>query len=186
MVRITHAHGELSLTPDHVLLVDGEWAAARTVKVGSLLSGSSKVTAVSQGFGGIVNPVTVNGLVVAAGPAGYPVISSAYPEWIAKYMLRENNGIYPLPVSMSNLLAYLFPATAQAFWDEVLEQAFAANQRHLRSWKLGLPTVLVAPVILALDALCAAGFVLFALSNPKALAALVAVGLVARARRAKA
>ena len=33
IVKITHADGELELTPDHVLLVDGQWAAARTVKV---------------------------------------------------------------------------------------------------------------------------------------------------------
>ena len=31
VVKITHVDGGLSLTPDHVLLVDGKWAAARTV-----------------------------------------------------------------------------------------------------------------------------------------------------------
>ena len=36
-VKITHADGELELTPDHVLLVDGRWAAARTVKVWGLV-----------------------------------------------------------------------------------------------------------------------------------------------------
>ena len=33
IVKITHTDGEIELTPDHVLLVDGQWAAARTVKV---------------------------------------------------------------------------------------------------------------------------------------------------------
>ena len=33
IVKIAHADGELELTPDHVLLVDGQWATARTVKV---------------------------------------------------------------------------------------------------------------------------------------------------------
>ena len=47
IVKLSHTTGELSLTPDHVLLVDGEWTAARTVKVGSSLSGST-VTAVSH------------------------------------------------------------------------------------------------------------------------------------------
>ena len=183
VVKITHVNGELSLTPDHVLLVDGEWAAARTVKVGSSLSGSI-VTAVSQGFGGIINPVTTNGMIVAAGPTGKPVVSSAYPEWIAEYML--NASVFPLPVSFSSLLSYLFPATAQAYYDQHLESFFAGNQAHLRAWKRDLPNVLIAPIIFAVDLLCAAGFVLYALASPKALAALAAVAVVARARRAKA
>lgn len=182
ILKIAHADGEIELTPDHVLLVDGQWAAAHTVKVGSSLSGS-KVTAISHGVAGVINPVTVSGMIVAAGATGGPVVSSAYPEWIATYMLEQNNGYYPLPVSMSNALAYLFPATAQAYWDEVLEHAFAANQQRLGSAKLGLPTALVAPIMFVLDLLCSAGLVLFALANAKVLAALTAVAVVARARR---
>ena len=183
VVKITHLDGELSLTPDHVLLVDGEWAAARTVKVGSSLSGS-KVTAVSQGVAGIINPLTANGMIIAAGPTGKPVASSVYPEWIASYML--NVAVFPLPISLSNLLTYLFPTTAQAYYDKHLEAAFADHQSHLRKWKRDLPTVLIAPLIAAVDLLCAVGFVLYALASPKALAALAAVAVVARARRAKA
>ena len=104
--------------------------------MGSSLSGSI-VTAVSQGFGGIINPLTTNGMIVAAGPTGKPVAASAYPAWIASYML--NVAVFPLPVSFSNLLSYLFPATVQAYYDRYLEGAFAANQSHLRKWKLGLP-----------------------------------------------
>ena len=33
ILKIAHANGEIELTPDHVLLVDGQWAAAHTVKV---------------------------------------------------------------------------------------------------------------------------------------------------------
>ena len=33
ILKIVHADGEIELTPDHVLLVDGQWAAAHTVKV---------------------------------------------------------------------------------------------------------------------------------------------------------
>ena len=69
IVKISHATGELSLTPDHVLLVDGEWAAARTVQVGSSLSGST-VTAVLQGFAGVVNPLTEGGTLLASDLAG--------------------------------------------------------------------------------------------------------------------
>ena len=151
--------------------------------MGSSLSGSI-VTAVSQGFGGIINPVTTNGMIVAAGPTGKPVVSSAYTEWVASYML--NVAVFPLPISLSNLLTYLFPATAQAYYDKHLEAAFADHQSHLRKWKRELPTVLIAPLIAAVDLLCAAGFVLYALASPKALAALAAVAVVARARRAKA
>ena len=38
IVKIAHADGELELTPDHVLLVDGQWAAAHTVKVCEIVS----------------------------------------------------------------------------------------------------------------------------------------------------
>ena len=117
------------------------------------------------------------------GATGGPVISSAYPEWIAEYMLEQNNGYYPLPVSMSSMLAYLFPATVQAYWDEVLEHAFAANQQRLNSALLGLPTAFVAPIMFVLDLVCSAGLVLFTLANAKLLAALAAVAVVGRARR---
>ena len=33
ILKIAHDNGEIELTPDHVLLVDGQWAAAHTVKV---------------------------------------------------------------------------------------------------------------------------------------------------------
>ena len=118
-------------------------------------------------------------MIVAAGATGRPVVSSAYPEWIAQYMLEQNNGYYPLPVSMSNMLAYLFPATAQAYWDEVLEHAFAANQKALNA----IPTPFVAPIMFVLDLVCSAGLLLFALANAKVIAALAAVAVVARARR---
>ena len=95
-------NGEISLTPDHVLLVDGQWASARAVKVSSSLSGSM-VTADSKGHAGIINPLTTNGLIVAAGPSGKPVVASAYPEWIATYMHMLNVVVFPLPVSLSNL-----------------------------------------------------------------------------------
>ena len=86
---------------------------------------------------------------------------------------------------MSNVLAYLFPVTAQAYWDDVLEHAFAANQARLGSAKINFPTALVAPIMLVLDLLCsAAGLVLFALANAKVLAALAAAVGVARACRA--
>ena len=183
VVKITHPDGDITLTPDHVLLVDGEWAAARSVKVGSTLSGS-KVTAVSQGVAGIINPLTANGMIIAAGPTGKPVVATVYPEWIASYML--NVAVFPLPISLSNLLTYLFPAAAQAYYDKHLEAAFADHQSHLRKWKRDLPTVLIAPLIAAVDLLCAVGFVLYALASPKVLAALAAVAVVARARRAKA
>ena len=114
-----------------------------------------------------------------AGATGGPVISSAYPEWIAEYMLEQNNGYYPLPVSMSSMLAYLFPATVQAYWDEVLEHAFAANQKALNA----IPTPFVAPIMFVLDLVCSAGLLLFALANAKVIATLVAVVAVARARR---
>ena len=97
-----------------------------------------------------------------------------------------NVAVFPLPISLSNLLTYLFPATAQAYYDEYLEGVFADHQSHLRKWQRDLPTLLFAPLIAVVDLLCAAGFVLYALACLKALAALAAVAVVARAHRAKA
>ena len=65
------------------------------------------------------------------------------------------------------------------YWDEVLEHAFAANQKALNA----IPTPFVAPIMFVLDLVCSAGLLLFALANAKVIATLVAVVAVARARR---
>ena len=51
------------------------------------------------------------GTVLAAGPAGAPVLASTFSEWIADAFLGS---AVPLPVSLSNGLAYLLPAHTPA------------------------------------------------------------------------
>jgi len=89
----------------------------------------------------------------------------------------------PLPQARPVMMGKPDKPTAQRSTHS--EGAFAANQARLSSWKLGLPTMLVAPIVFVIDLLCSASFVLFAL-GPKALAALVAIAAVTRARSVKA
>merc|ERR1719387_1811775 len=67
LLEISHANGTLSLTPDHVLEVDGEMVPARDVKVGAML-GHSKVSRVSVARSGeVINPITVSGKILTQG-----------------------------------------------------------------------------------------------------------------------
>ena len=111
MIDLRHTRGTLSLTPDHVLLVDGVFVPARTVQVGARLSFNATVTAVGFSTGGIISPLTLNGHILAAGPTGAPVAATVWPEWIADTMLATT--IYPLPHSFSSLSARLFPERVQ-------------------------------------------------------------------------
>ena len=58
--------------------------------------------------GEVINPLTTSGKILTQGG----VLASTYPEWVAEYMLSSY--LVPLPLSLSNLLSYLFPETAQA------------------------------------------------------------------------
>ena len=107
LLEITHANGELSLTPDHVLEVDGEFVPARLASAGSKL-GEAEVSRVTAKAGEVINPLTTSGKILTQGG----VLASTYPEWIAEYMLSSR--LVPLPLSLSNALSYLFPETAQA------------------------------------------------------------------------
>ena len=139
LLELEHANGILSLTPDHVLEVDGkarlmltpflpsptalpppptshnlppqpplpQFVPARMVAAGSKL-GESEVSRVVASVGEVINPLTTSGKILTQGG----VLASTYPEWVAEYMLSSY--LVPLPLSLSNLLSYLFPETAQA------------------------------------------------------------------------
>merc|ERR1719453_2376986 len=87
MLTLHFEGGALALTPDHVLFVDGAHAPARLAAVGSVLSSGRKVTAITRGQQGIVNPITVAGTILAAGPKGEPVVAATAPEWSADVLL---------------------------------------------------------------------------------------------------
>merc|ERR1712226_1680915 len=99
MVRITHVEGEIVLTPDHVIFADDRFVPAREVAVGSVLSSGSVVSAVAPSLHAVINPLTVNSRILAAGLEGMPIIASTTPEWLAEFMLATT--YYPLPYSLT-------------------------------------------------------------------------------------
>jgi hypothetical protein len=166
LVEIEHANGKLALTPDHVLALDGAFVPARNAAPGSKL-GASEVSRVAYTAGEVINPLTASGKILTQGG----VLASTYPEWIADYML--SSVLVPLPLSLSNLISYLFPETTQAYYDALIEPLVtAAHPKHL---KAALPAALYPVAFLAADLALAAGFGAFALASPVAVAAMIAV-----------
>ena len=94
MIDVTYSNGTLALTPDHVLLVDGAFVAARSIRPGSRLSPTlsnahhglpdgapaSDVIRIRHSTAPVISPLTVSGLILAAGPTGAPIVASVYPD----------------------------------------------------------------------------------------------------------
>jgi len=176
MVSIKHTGGSLSLTPDHVLKVDGQFKPAREVIQGSMLEPGFEVLVVSPSVGGIINPITTANTILAADIDGMPVLASTHPEWVAEYLLSAT--VYPSPFSLSALLSYLFPERAQEFYSAHLEPLLAkVNVRAVKPF-LAYPTVVVLPAVITGDVLIAFGFsTFFLLTSPTGLALFGLVGL---------
>lgn len=176
MVSIKHTGGSLSLTPDHVLKVDGQFKPAREVIQGSMLEPGFEVLAVSPSVGGIINPITTANTILAADIDGMPVLASTHPEWVAEYLLSAT--VYPSPFSLSALLSYLFPERAQEFYSAHLEPLLAkVNVRAVKPF-LAYPTVVVLPAVITGDVLIAFAFsTFFLLTSPTGLALFGLVGL---------
>merc|ERR1719424_1558071 len=64
LLKLEHGQGSISLTPDHVLNVDGSFVAAREAIVGSKL-GKSEISRITSAIGGIINPLTTSGKIMA-------------------------------------------------------------------------------------------------------------------------
>merc|ERR1719284_920339 len=177
MLTLHFEGGALALTPDHVLLVDGAYAPARLAAVGSLLSSGRKVTAITRGQQGIVNPITVAGTILAAGPAGEPVVAATAPEWSADVLLSA----YP-KYTLSFNLAFLFPASVQAFYNAALEPFFSVAVPRLEQVKAAAPVPIVAVGFALGDAALVAGLFVFAFGKLAvvATAAAFVVRVVAR------
>ena len=174
LLKIEHSNGEISLTPDHVLEVDGKFVPARLVSAGSRL-GESEVSGVTTNMGEVINPLTTSGKILTQGG----VLASTYPEWIAEYMLTSY--LVPLPLSLCNLVSYLFPETTQAYYDALIEPLVAsAHPKHL---KAALPAFLVPAAFLVGDLALTVGFLAFSMGFPIAIAAAVAVAVAAKVRK---
>ena len=127
LIEIEHMNGKLALTPDHVLAINGKFVAARNVAPGSKL-GESEVSRVISTRGEVINPLTASGKILTQGG----VLASTYPEWIAEYML--SSALVPLPLSLSNLISYLFPETTQKYYDALVEPLVTtAHPKHLKA-----------------------------------------------------
>lgn len=150
VITLHYAEGTLSLTPDHVLLLDGKWAAARFAKQGSRLSNGATVQRVTGAVDGIINPLTTTGTILANG-----IVASTYPEWVADHFLAAQ--FFPLPISACSLLSFLFPAKTQAFYDAWIEPIFSATGGN-RIYLEAVPPQLVIPTTTLLDLLIAAAF----------------------------
>jgi len=128
LLQIGHANGELALTPDHVLEVDGSFVSARLVAPGCKL-GESEVARVAAARGEVVNPLTASGKILTQGG----VLASTYPEWIADYMLSSS--LVPLPLSLSNLISYVLPETTQARFPTTALTALRPLSDSLPTWR---------------------------------------------------
>jgi len=174
LLEIGHASGEVSLTPDHVLEVDGAFIPARRAAVGSKL-GESEVSRVTAKTGEVINPLTTSGKILTQGG----VLATTYPEWVAEYMLSSY--LVPLPLSLSNAISFLFPETTQAYYDALIEPLVTrAHPKHL---KAALPASLVPAAFVAGDLALSAGFFGFALASPVSAVAAIAVIAAAKARK---
>mmetsp|Transcript_26176 Transcript_26176/g.43309 ORF Transcript_26176/g.43309 Transcript_26176/m.43309 type:complete len:497 (-) Transcript_26176:358-1848(-) len=172
MLTLHHSGGQLTLTPDHVLYLDGAWLPARAAKAGSRLSNGLKVTAITFGTQAIINPITASGSILAAGPNDQPIVAATANEWLSDILLSG----YP-KYTLSFKLASAYPALVQAYYDAVLEPFFTLAVPRLKQIKTALPMPVLASGLVVGDVLLAVG--LFAFSFGKlALAAAVVAGLV--------
>ena len=188
LLTLYHDRGTLGLSPDHVLRVGGKFGPARTATAGAHLAAadgkSARVSRVEVSRGGVVNPLTVAGTILAAGPTGAPVLSSVYGEWIADYFLGV--ATYPLPYSLGSALAYLFPEHVQAYYDTVLEPPFLASAVHLKSISAAAPDAVIGAIVFGFDLALGAGFAAYALAaHAKIAVALAAVGAAAFYKKRK-
>jgi len=172
LLELSHDNGELSLTPDHVLEVDGNFVPARLALPGSKL-GDSEVLQVIVSAGEVINPLTTSGKILTQGG----VLASTYPEWIAEYMFSSY--LVPLPLSLSNLISYLFPETAQVYYDVVIEPF--VTRAHPKRLKATLPTPFVPAAFLLGDLAISAGFFAFSMASPMALVLGAIMGLMVMA-----
>ena len=184
MVTISHATGTLTLTPDHMLLVDGTYQPARNAKPGSRLEGlpASIVAAVAATNEAIVSPLTRSSTILAAGREGGAVVASCFPEWVAPLVVDSR--AFPLPFALSTAAAHLFPAAVQAFYDDVLEPLLDASVvPGLERLNAALPTPLALGVMASADVLMVVGLAAWSALSVKIAVAAASVAAVAKASR---
>merc|ERR1712060_106731 len=164
LLTLLHAEGSLTLTPDHMLLIDGGFAPARVARAGSLVQTPGETAfqllRVEKTQGAVVNPITKTGTILAADKDGAPLIASTANEWIADIMFSNY-----AQFSLSYMLSAVLPVTVQSYYDNILEPLFNAAVPSLAKLKRSVPTTVVATACVFGDVLLSFGLAIFAVTK---------------------
>jgi len=190
MLTLHYPQGSLTVTPDHYIRMGESFAPASDAIAGGTLHGPEGQTTISRveaaGLEVIVNPITTSGTILAADPGGLPVEATTFGGWIAPQVLGSWHMALPLAKTMS----YLFPATAQAFHDALVEPFLpsAAGIEHLKTLvqfavkypgaKPGMSAIIDISFTISCIAFAAVSFV--SQWTPALAAALVVIALTTR------
>jgi len=177
-----HADGKLSVTADHAIYLNGKFVPARNAKPGDMLASAAlepvEIERLTSSRGGIINPITADGKILAASEQGAPVLVATANEWLADVLLSS----YP-KYTLSFWLAAAFPNAVQAYYDSLLEPFFTRAVPSLTKLKMASPTPVVAAGLILGDILLALGLLAFTLCSYKGLVAVAAVTVMAVYRR---
>lgn len=176
LLRIETADGAaITVTPEHVIAIDGAFVPAAEAAVGRSLSTGAISKVAHLEAGPVINPITSSGTILVADVhGGAPVLSSTYPEYIAGFLLA----LPTFPFVGTRFLSRLAPAALQAFYERV-ERGVAAALPALQAAGRAQP-LLALPIALAADALFSLGFLVYTLALP-----LAAYCYLVAARKAK-
>jgi len=176
LLKIETAGAAITVTPDHVILVDGRFVPAEQAVVGASLS-AGVITKVSTSHGGIVNPVTPSGTVLVVDKnGGEAVVASTHPAWIANLFLEAPT----FPFLASRLASYFAPASTQIFY-QATEEAIAHAVPYMKRADAALPKAAFPLGIIAADVVFSLGVAVHALAMPLGVAGIVTV-LVTRVK----
>lgn len=170
MLKIeTDLGAAVTVTPDHVISVNGKFAAAEQATVGAALSAGT-VVRVTPSRAGVINPVTVAGTILVADvdAPSKPLLASTYPEWIASYMLSAP----AFPFVAARVLSYIAPEAFQAYFqaaEDVVEEYITPSAQLTGAT---LPMAF-APAAVAVDFAFGLGFLLRSLAIPLGMAGVV-------------
>ena len=164
VITLETAAGRLSLTRDHALYIDGARRRGRGQGRLAARAGRRPHSSRRAGHGAAraeaatINPITDSGTILASEEDGEPVLAAAHPIWIARFLLDQS--VSPAPLPLGSILSRAFPASVQAYWDEVLEPLFAALPGARP-----LPAAATVVVLAVGDVLLSAGFVAYAFAE---------------------
>ena len=175
LIKLRHTRGSLTLTPDHVLMLDGKFVAANQARIGMTLSSGAVVEAISHSTGGIINPVTVSGTILVADAGGDPVVAMNGNVQFADFSL-SGYAQYTLTYTLGGV----FPAHSQAYHDGMLDPVLKFVTPYLAKSMVSLPLSLAYLLLMLGDAANAVGLGIYFLSHvSSSAAALVLIAAIA-------